>query len=186
MTSLGTIKSQFRRAYVYTNPGLLENGGVWRDENIKPAQSDITGIYTINPIRDFTDPLDLSVVNLFFDINVLDSVNSPTQVTSYLIPIFNGVRRGPEFATTMGKELSNIYAKLPMKSASSPSTAVIWFDISALEYAEIKASEKYTVKTYAYNSSITVNLTATIPVVSVLHGNDTAELSFDATALNYV
>ncbi len=186
MTSLGTLKSQFKRAYIYTNPGLLATGGVWRNENIKPAQSDITGIFTINPIRDYTNPFDLSEVNLFFDINVLDSINTPTQVSSYLAPIFNETRRGPEFATPMGKELTHIDAQLPMKAAASASTAVIWFDISALEYAEIKASEKYTVKTYAYNSSITVNLTATIPVVSVLHGNDTAELSFDATALNYV
>ena len=183
---LGTTKTQFRNTWTYVDPQYVKGLGVWRVYPGIPEASDVTGLGAILPIVS-TDTGPQSI-KISFDIVDLRGINESAPTTSFLSAA-NGLMQEslPGFAPA-GQVVRTIE---PVKHVRAASKAVLYFDISSLEEAEIVGfgagyvdtrPEKYKVTVKGYNNSNGVNIDSEAPMVDEVIGS-TATFSFDITTL---
>ena len=76
MTSIGTLKSEFNRTYVYLNPNIYTGPPAWRLSNIpgindRDTDDTIQNLYTLAPI---THTENGNAVELKFDISAIEKM----------------------------------------------------------------------------------------------------------------
>ena len=184
---LGTTKTAFNAAWSYVDPQYVAGLGVWRVYPGIPEAKDVTGLGAILPIVS-TDTGPQSV-KVSFDIEDLTSVNSSTTITkSYLSAAHGLMQKELPGMAPAGQKIVTIE---PVQHFRAASKAVLYFDISSLEEAEIVGfgagyvdtrSSKYKVTVKGYNNSNGVNIDSEAPMVDEVIGS-TATFSFDITTL---
>ena len=185
--ALGTLETEFRRAYCYTDPYLVQNLGIWRLTNCQPGlPDDYYNIFGLLPlvVENYADPEPLA--NISFNIDPLPDINaSALTLTSYLEPIFNMLRHPSARRLTSFTTPPNIETNPPIFNYKQSKGILLTFSIEKLEYVEIYGKRKMGVKLYPYNRSSYVNITADPPIYSKT-AVDTVTIDFDLTDLAYV
>ena len=181
-TALGTLTTEFRRAYYCTNPYLVKGLDIWRLTNCPPAlPDDYYDIFGLLPIvvENFADPQPLS--NLSFDLLSLKGVNEESMnLTSYLEPILRVLREGPDGGVTP----PIMEGIPPIFTYQLGKGILVTFNIEKLEYAEVHTVRRIPVVVNPYNRSSYVNI-STEPPLYQQNTTDTVSLNFDLTNLDY-
>ena len=186
--ALGTLETQFRRAYCYTDPYLVKNLGIWRLTNCQPGLPDdyykIIGLLPI-VVDNYADPAPLA--NISFNIDPLPNISeSALTLTSYLEPILKVLRHR---SLSEGDRITppNVVGVPPIFTYKEPRGMLIYFSINKLEYAEVypTGKKKMSVRVYPYNRDSYVNITATPPIYQQTSA-DTVTIDFDLINLDYV
>lgn len=188
MASIGTLKSQFNRAYIYLNPNPYLGPSTWRLSNIPPLgaeppeEDEIANLFTIPPIQHTeTD----GVANLFFSISSIpDNINrssrSPfrSKTAAYNMNVY-----APFQASTGTFSINSVSAIPPVETATNDDNVTIWFDIADLQPVEAaRARRRFkTVFDVNYNSRSISALTADAPLAAT-PGPDIT-VSFDIHSL---
>lgn len=182
MPELGDIITKFNRSYIWTDLYDIKGLGAWRDINVPPEPTGVVGLFSLVPIQNNYQK-DSETTELTFSIDVLSDINQTQKNYSYVAPLLRQLRRQSDYGSPLAT-LPVVQAAYPMASAQTNRAVVISFDIAELEYATIESAKKFTIKATPYNSSKTVNITASAPIIEVTSGN-IVDLSFDITNLGY-
>ena len=183
---LGTTKTAFNNTWSYVDPQYVAGLGVWRVYPGIPEAKDVTGLGAILPIVS-TDTGPQSV-KVSFDIKDLPSIKASASTTSLLSAAHGLMQNELPGAAPASQKVITIE---PVQHVRAASKAVLYFDISSLEEAEIVGygagyvdtrSSKYKVTLKGYNNSNGVNIDSEAPMVDEVIGS-TATFSFDITTL---
>ena len=183
---LGTTKTIFKNTFVYVDPQYIDGLGLWRVYPGIPETSDFTGLGAILPI--VSTEISANSIKVNFDIKDLSDINSVSSTTSYLTAAHGLIQKKlPEMAPAS----QNIKTIKPVQHLRAVNKAVLYFNISSLEKAEIVGRgvnyvdirpEKYKVTVKGYNKNNGVNIDSEAPMVDEVIGS-TATFSFDITTL---
>lgn len=184
MAQLGTVKSNFNRAYVYLNPDPFTGPPTWRLSNTIPiGQPDAAGgieeIFTLLPI----DKTEIgTTTNLFFNIVGLPTTEEASRNKSYLSSTINTFLDNIDGLTKrVGFSLSGLQGIDPVETRIQDTTGVVYLDLTNLPTLEdVRRHRMYNItpSTLKYNSRSVDVLTATEPVQSVTDSG-TATVSLD-------
>ena len=175
MTTLpvGTVKTQFGRAYVLVAPRDERNFYEWRPTNI-PVDEDSLGVIGILPIQTTSNP-NTGAVQIDFNIGQLATAFGD------IIPY-----------NTSWVKASRIDKRYPVESSQNRNVAVLTFNPSSLSEilpknvgtsAERKRRMRSTVRGYNRDNAVVLSATAPMAVDTV---GDNSTVSFDISALNPV
>lgn len=189
MASLGTLKTEFSRTYIYLNPDPYLGPPAWRLSNIPgigdadPDDGLIDGIFTLLPIAKTESG---NNVNLYFDIVSLPDVNSVRARSNYLPSVLsNFLSFADDLPMYYSVGLKAVKGEGPVKTIMQGETAVVYFDMTdlpTLEDARRKRKYYLSSKTFKYNSRSVDALTATEPLVSTTVAQE-ATVSIDFSTL---
>ena len=184
MERLGTVKTEFNRAYVYLNPDPFTGPPTWRLSNVVPigeaeAEGGIEDIFTLLPI----DKTEVgTTTNLFFNIAGLPTTGEASTNKSYLTStISNFLQHVDAIPKRIGFNLSALQSINPVETRIQDTTGVIYVDFTNLPTLEdVRRHRLYNItpSTFKYNSRSVDVLTATEPVQSVTDSG-TATVSLD-------
>ena len=189
--ALGTLETEFRRAYCYTDPYLVKNLGIWRLTNCQPGlPDDYYNIFGLLPIviDNYAEPVPSA--NISFDIDDLQDISaSALNLTSYLEPILTTLRHPITQGVANLEAIAgppNIVGIPPIFTYKQGKGVLVTFSIEKLEYAEVFNSKKRKmgVRVYPYNRDSYVTITATPPIYQQASA-DTVTIDFDLTDLDY-
>ena len=183
---LGTTKTAFNNTWSYVDPQYVAGLGVWRVYPGIPEAKDVTGLGAILPIVS-TDTGPQSI-KISFDIEDLPSIKTSASTTASLSTAHGLIQNELPGMAPAGQKIVTVK---PVQHLRAQSKAVLYFDISSLEEAEIVGfgagyvdtrPEKYKVTLKGYNNSNGVNIDSEAPMVDEVIGS-TATFSFDITTL---
>ena len=191
--ALGTLETEFRRAYCYTDPYLVKNLGIWRLTNCQPdLPDDYFNIFGLLPIEvdNYAEPAPRA--NISFNIDPLLNIDAAAlNLTSYLEPILKTARhpisQGVAKLSQLESGPPNVVGLPPIFTYKQGKGVVVYFSITKLEYAEVYSNgkkRKMSVRVYPYNRDSYVNITATPPIYEQ-STVDTVTIDFDLTDLDY-
>ena len=180
---IGTTQQAFGSTYIYVDPQYINGLGMWRIYPGIPEAADVTGLGAILPI--VSTDLGPESVKVSFNIAGLPS-EGISQLSAFQL-LQNPYASLPGMAPA-GQTINTI---LPVNHVRAADKAVLYFDIQALERAEVKgrglgfvdtSREKYKVTLKGYNKNNGVNIDSEAPMVDEVIGS-TATFSFDITTL---
>ena len=187
---LGSTKTQFNQSFIYIDPQYITGLDTWRPVLIPPNPSDVFGLGAILPI--VSTDLGPQSIQISFDIANLSSISAAATNKSLLTRANGLIQEPPESLPGYSPKTQNIVTIDPVQNVIAADKAVLYFDITSLDRAPIKAGtgvgdvdtsrEKYRVVVKDYNNSNGVNIDSKSPMVDELIGN-TATFSFDITTL---
>ena len=185
--SLGTLKTEFSRTYIYLNPDPYQGPPVWRLSNIPGINDDnidddIENLYTIAPI---THTQLGDAVELKFDISAIArDVNQARQTYTNDYAVHNLLNYAPFKSNSQLFDLESITAVKPVMSRTQNKDVTIWFNIDSLDPLETKRNKRRMKTTFrlSYNSRSVNALTAVAPLeADTVLGQ--ATVSFDIKSL---
>ena len=187
---LGSTKTQFNQSFIYIDPQYIENLDVWRPVLIPPEPSDVFGLGAILPI--VSTDLGPKSIKVSFDIFDLPRTNAAPTNKSLLSTAGVLLQRPAEQLPSIAPSSQNIVTIKPVQNVKAAGKAVLYFDITTLDRAQIQpgtgvgyvdtSRDKYRVVVKDYNNSNGVNIDSEAPMVDEVIGN-TATFSFDITTL---
>lgn len=173
MTSLGTLKTEFSRTYIYLNPDPFQGPPVWRLSNIpglsrsNPDDGLIDGIYTLLPIAKTESG---NNVDLYFDIASLPDSRSVSRRPSYIPSVLtNFLSYTDDLPKAYSTGLAGLKGEDPIKTIVQDDIGIVYFDMTdlpSLETVRRKRRFYLSSRTFKYNSRSVDALTATEPLVS--------------------
>ena len=173
MASLGTLKTSFRRTYIYLNPDPYAGPPVWRLSNIPgvatvdPDDGLLDNIYTLLPINKTEVG---NTVNLFFDIQGLPAVNDVRNQKNYFTSVLTSfLSHTDELPKVYELGLKNLKGEDPIKTIVENDVGIVYFNMSDLPTLEVyRSNRRYYLssRTFKYNSRSVDALTATEPLES--------------------
>ena len=183
MDNLGTIKTEFNRAYIYLNPDPFTGPPTWRLSNVVPggssAQGGLKDIYTLLPI-DKTEAG--TTTNLFFNIAGLPTTRTVTTREDYFGSIIGTfLSKADLLPRRTNFSLNGLKGIDPIKTVVKDGTGIVYFDVSdlpSLEDARRHRAYNISPSTFKYNSRSVDVLTADDPIQAVT-ASQTATVSID-------
>ena len=194
MTTLpiGTVKTQFNRSYVLTNPFNNRNIYEWRPTNV-PTGEDAIGIIGIPPIMS-SENVNTGAVTVSFSISALSEIDTKAK-TAYITDWVVAARSDKRFLPNLRNATINIEGEEPIMVNQNRNIAVLNFDPSSLEAMSLhgpktqprksRESSSMNVALRSYNRDNAVVLSATAPMAESTIGDNTT-FSFDISALSSV
>ena len=185
--TLGTVKHEYGKQWIYLNPNPMEGPYAWNVSNIPlnddPEDiNDIENLYTVPPIMNNQAG---ELAQLYFSIEDLKGRNEPDTSTRTLQSNIGLLLDGgtlPPSGLSLLRGITKIEGAAPVMSMQNDRDAYLWFDISGLDPVDIdRRSRRYKVKA-GYNSRSVTSLTAQTPL-EVDTADGLATVSFDITTL---
>ena len=185
--TLGTVKHEYGKQWIYLNPNPTEGPYAWNVSNIPLNDDpedidDIENLYTVPPIMNNQAG---ELAQLYFSIEDLKSRNEPDTSTRTLESNIGLLLDGgnlPPSGLSLLRGITEIQGAAPVMSRQNDRDAYLWFDISSLDAVDIDIrSRRYKVKA-GYNSRSVTSLTAQTPL-EVDTADGLATVSFDITTL---
>ena len=184
MAELGTVKTEFNRAYVYLNPDPYAGPNTWRLSNVVPIdgpgpEGGLKEVYTLLPI----DKTDIgTTTNLFFNIAGLPDTRSASTRSDYISHILGTFTAElPALPKRSTFNLKGVVGVPPIQTVIADDAAIVYFDVNNLPTLEtVRSHRLYNISpsTLKYNSRSVDVLTADVPLESVT-ANGTATVSLD-------
>jgi len=185
MPDLGSIKTQFNRAYIYLNPKESTGPSAWRLSNLQPINSlnpegnNLKDIYALLPINKKEG---VSTTNLFFDIVSLPTTNNVSTKKNYLTSVLSTFLANVDDLPRLANfSIVGLKGVDPIKTIVNQNVGIVYFDMSDLPtLKDVSRFKKYNISTstFKYNSRSVDVLTATEPLETQL-ANQTATVSID-------
>ena len=187
---IGTVSTFFNNSFINTDPYYVKNLDLWRHVLVPPTDGDLTGFLGLLPVVVKPIAADQSV-KISFDITDLPATTAALTNKSLLttsLSVLEG--KSPGFKVIAPASMS-VKTILPVKNVRQGSVAVLFFDITELQYTEVLGHggnyvntgfQKYKVTIKDYNNSNGVNIDSVPPMVDQVIGS-TATFSFDITTL---
>ena len=194
MTTLpiGTVKTQFNRSYVLTNPFNNRNIYEWRPTNV-PTGEDAIGIVGIPPIMS-TENVNTGAINVSFSISSLAEIDTKAK-TTYITDWVIASRSDKRFLPNLRNATIKISGEEPIIANQNLNVAVLSFNPSSLQQISLhgprtqprksRESSSMNVALRSYNRDNAVVLSATAPMAESTIGDNTT-FSFDISALSSV
>jgi hypothetical protein len=185
--TLGTVKHEYGKQWIYLNPNPTQGPYAWNVANIPlnddPEDiNDIENLYTVPPIMNNQAG---ELAQLYFSIEDLKGRNEPdssTRTVESNIGLLLDSRNLPPSGLSLLRGITDIQGAAPVMSRQNDRDAYLWFDISGLDPVDIdRQSRRYKVKA-GYNSRSVTSLTAQTPL-EVDTADGLATVSFDITTL---
>ena len=186
-TTIGTVKHEYGKQWIYLNPNPTQGPYAWNVSNIPlnddPEDiNDIENLYTVPPIMNNQVG---ELAQLYFSIEDLKGRNEPdtsTRTVESNIGLLLDAGNLPPSGLTVLSGITEIEGAAPVMSRQNDRDAYLWFDISGLDAVDIDVrSRRYKVKA-GYNSRSVTSLTAQTPL-EVDTADGLATVSFDITTL---
>jgi len=185
MPELGTIKTQFNRAYVYLNPDEFTGPSSWRLSSLPPTTSidpegnNLKDIYTLLPI---SKKVAGTTTNLLFDIISLPTTENVSTKKDYFTSVLSTFLAETDVLPKMANfTISGLKGVDPIKTIVYENVGIVYFDMSDLPtLKDVSRYKKYNISTstFKYNSRSVDVLTATEPLETQL-ADQTATVSID-------
>ena len=186
--SYGTVKTEFRKQWIYLNPNPAEGPWAWNVANHPAVDdptiiNDIENLYTVPPIMNNQVG---QVANLYFSIKDLKSRNEPdgrnTNLKSHIAQLLEAGNLPPLSYNGMF-DVTDIQSVAPVMSRKNNNDAYLWFDITELDPIDTVSRRVRRFKVKAlYNSRSVTSLTADEPLF-VDNVDGLATVSFNITSL---
>lgn len=185
--TLGTVKHEYGKQWIYLNPNPTQGPYAWNVANIPlnndPEDvTDIENLYTVPPIMNNQAG---ELAQLYFSIEDLKGRNEPDSSTRTVESNIGLLLDGgnlPPSGLSLLRGITEIQGAAPVMSRQNDRDAYLWFDISGLDAVDIDVrSRRYKVKA-GYNSRSVTSLTAQTPL-EVDTADGLATVSFDITTL---
>ena len=191
MTQGGTIVNRMGTTYSYFLPLPTLVPGTWRLTNIPPPGTGGLGLDSLAATLPIVATDEVTRWNLSF--NIVDLPDTPN-ITNYLSieKITDKIFRNHKPSTDPTKSLRAVYGLTsdpPIGSYVQNNIGVLWWDALSLPYLEDispSTNRKLKISLNGYNSRSVDAITADAPMVSITSVDDTANVTFDITTLNYV
>lgn len=184
MAELGTIKTEFNRAYVYLNPDPYLGPNTWRLSNIVPIgelepSGGIKEIYTLLPI----DKTDIgTTTNLFFNIAGLPTTRTVTTRKDYIASVLGTFTAEiPNLPKRSTFNLQGLNGIDPIQTLTVDDAGIVFFDMENLPTLDTVMKHRlYNISpsTFKYNSRSVDVLIADEPLQSTT-AMQTATVSLD-------
>lgn len=193
MTTLpvGTVVTEFNNSFIFTDPFYINGLGLYRQVLKAAEPGDVFGLGAILPIVSQSLASPAPTVKVSFNIEDLKPITDAPQNKSLLSKSFQLLQQTSSSLPVMAPASMTIKTIEPVRHVRKAGAAVLFFDITSLQRAEIiglgsgyvdTSRQKYKVTLKGYNNSNGVNIDSEAPMVDEVIGS-TATFSFDITTL---